>query len=304
MDPVSDSASHDLVAIKEPSLVSSGGRYHLYATVVDKSGGLNMTYSSFMDFSSASRATVYYMDYTSGFSGTRSAPQLLYVSGQKKWYLMNQASGPGYSTASDPGQTAAWTKPTTFFSSTPSIVTQNAGAGGPGWSDFWVICDSSNCHLFFANQNNVVYRSHTSLGSFPNGFGAPTIVMQATGSNSLFAVSGVYKVAGTGKYLLLVEAVGSKGRFIRSWTATALDGSWTALADTEESPFAGANNVTFTGTPWTKDIGQGELVRSGSDETATVSPCGMQFFFGGRDPYSSASTALLPWKLGLLTASN
>ncbi len=305
MDPVSDSGSHSLVAIKDPSLVLYNGRYQLYATVVaSTSGSMNMTYTSFTDFSSAGSATTYYMDYTAGFTGSRYSPQLFYMSGQKKWYLITQSSGPSYSTASDPTQPGTWTKPTNFFSSMPSIVTQDAGSGGIGWADFWVVCDTTNCHLFFTNQNNYLFRSQTSVGNFPNGFGTPVVVMQGSSSGSIYAASSVYKVNGTGKYLLLVEAVGSNGHYMRAFTASALDGSWTALADSEASPFAGASNVTFTGTKWTADISSGEIVRDGYDETMTVSPCNLRYFFQGRDPYSTATTALLPWKLGLLTKTN
>jgi endo-1,4-beta-xylanase len=226
------------------------------------------------------------------------------LSVQKKWYLITQSSGPSYSTATDPTQPATWTKPTSFFSSTPSIVTQNAGSGGIGWADFWVVCDATNCHMFFTNQNNYLFRSQTTVGNFPNGFGTPVVVMQGSSARSVNSASSVYKVNGTGKYLLLVEAVGGKGRYMRAFTSTALDGSWTALADSEASPFAGASNVTFTGSKWTADVSSGEIVRDGYDETMTVSPCNLRYFFQGRDPYSTATTALLPWKLGLLTKTN
>jgi endo-1,4-beta-xylanase len=158
--------------------------------------------------------------------------------------------------------------------------------------------------MFFTNQNGSLFRSQTSVGSFPSGFGTPVVVMKGASANSLYASAQVYKVKGTSKYLLLAEAIGSKGRYIRSWTADALDGSWTALADTEAAPFAGASNVTFSGTKWTADISHGEIVRDGYDETLTINPCGMQYFFQGRDQYSTASAALLPWKLGLLTKTN
>jgi endo-1,4-beta-xylanase len=304
MNPVSDSSSHMLVAIKDPTVVLYGGKYNLYATVVDTSGNTNMTYSAFAAFATSGLATAYYMDYTAGFSGSRYSPQLFYMSSQKKWYLITQSSGPSYSTAADPSQTTTWTKPATFFSSTPSIVTQNAGSGGVAWADFRVICDGTNCHMFFTNQNGSLFRSQTSVGSFPSGFGTPVVVMKGASANSLYASAEVYKVKGTSKYLLLAEAIGSKGRYIRSWTADALDGSWTALADTEANPFAGASNVTFSGTKWTADISHGEIVRDGYDETLTINPCNMQYFFQGKDPYSTASTALLPWKLGLLTKAN
>jgi endo-1,4-beta-xylanase len=305
MDPVSDGGSHQLAAIEDPSLVFYNGRYHLYATVVaNASGSMSMNYTSFTDFASSGSATTYYMDYTAGFTGSRYNPQLFYFSAQKKWYLITQSSGPSYSTATDPTQPGTWTKPIAFFSSTPSIVTQNAGSGGVGWTDFWVVCDTASCYLFFTNQNNYLFRSQTAVGSFPNGFGPPVVVMQGAGTTSLYASSRVYKVGGTGKYLLIAEAIGSKGRYMRSWTATALDSSWTALADTEANPFAGASNVTPSGSKWTTDISSGEIVRSGYDETMTISPCNLRYLFQGRDPYSTAGTALLPWKLGLLTQTD
>ena len=191
-----------------------------------------------------------------------------------------------------------------FFSSTPSIVTQNAGSGGIGWADFRVICDGTNCHMFFTNQNGSLFRSQTPIRNFPNGFGTPVVVMKGANANSLYASAEAYKVKGTTEYLLLAEAIGTTGRYIRSWTADALDGTWTALADTEANPFAGASNVTFSGTKWTADISHGEIIRDGYDETLTIDPCNMQYFFQGRDQYSTASTALLPWKLGLLTQTN
>ena len=304
MNPVSDSSSHNLVAIKDPTVALYSGKYHLYATVVDTAGNSNMTYTTFANFATSGSATTYYMDYTSGFSGSRYSPQLFHFSSQNKWYLITQSGGPSYSTAADPSQPSTWTKPTNFFSSTPSIVTQNAGSGGVGWADFWVICDSANCHMFFTNQNGTLFRSQTSLGSFPSGFGTPVVVMKGASANSLYASAQVYKVNGTSKYLLLVEAIGSKGRYIRSWTGDAPGGSWTALADTEANPFAGASNVTFAGTKWTADISHGEILRAGYEETLTINPCNLQYFFQGRDPYSTASTALLPWKLGLLTKTN
>ncbi len=303
MDPVSD-GSHNLVAIESPTTLLDKGQYALYATVVDTSGNATMTYSSFSSFAQAGRSPVYYLDNVTGFSGSHYAPQLFYFTPQSRWYLISQSSGPAYSTATDPTQPQTWSKPTSFFSTTPSIVSQNAGSAGITWTDFWVICDSANCYLFFTNQNGYVFRSQTSRGSFPNGFGTPVVVMQSSDGNSLYGGVSVYAVKGTGKFLLLVDAVGATGHYLRSWTASSLAGSWTALADSESTPFAGAQNVSFSGTAWTKDIGNGEILRESPDETMTVTPCNMQYVYQGKDPYSSATGNAIAWKLGLLTQTN
>jgi hypothetical protein len=54
-----------------------------------------------------------------------------------------------------------------------------------------------------------------------------------------------------------IEAEGTVGRYFRSLTATDLAGSWTPLAASESEPFAGASNVTFSGTAWTSNISHG-----------------------------------------------
>jgi hypothetical protein len=76
------------------------------------------------------------------------------------------------------------------------------------------------------------------------------------------------------------------------------------LADTESNPFARANNVTFDGTAWTRDISHGELIRSGIDQTLTLNPCDLRFLYQGMDPGATDSYNLLPWRLGLLTQTN
>ncbi len=290
--------------MKDPSVVFFNNQWHVYATDADTAGNFNMLYLNFTDWSQAAAATPYYMDQTPGFTGYHAAPQIFYFTPQKKWYLIYQSGPPQYSTADDLSQPSTWTPPASFFTTEPAIITTNGGS--IGWIDFWVICDGTNCFLFNSDDNGHWYRSQTTEADFPNGFGNTVIAMQDANKNNLFEASMVYKLKGMNEYLAAVEAIGPNGRYFRSWTAPALDGTWTALADTVASPFAGQSDVTFSGTAWTNSISHGELIRDGYDETLAVDPCHIQFLYQGLSSPASAGVTynLQPWELGLLTQTN
>jgi len=297
--PVAD-ATHDLIAVKDPTVVRYNDRWHVYATSVARGGIYGMVYVSFADWGEASKASFYTMDKTPGFKAYVAAPQLFYFTPQKKWYLVFQSGPPMFSTADAPDDPTKWTPPAPLFAKTPAIVEQNGG-----WLDFWVICDSQFCHLFFSNDKGRWYKSKTPIAKFPYGFGDPTVVMEDSEAGRLFEACNVYKMGGTNTYLALIEAFDRTSnwrRYFRSWTSDSLEGPWLPLHDNAASPFAGRQNVTFEGTAWSHDISHGEMIRAGHDETMAIDGSRLQYLYQGFDPTANTSSYnAIPWQLGLLT---
>jgi len=294
------SDSEGLAALKDPSIVFYNGLYHVFASTA-KASGYDLVYFNFADFNSANASTYHYLDATPIGSGYRAAPQVFFFAPQNLWYLIYQDGNAAYSTNTAIDNPSGWSAPKHFFSSVPSIVTQNMGSGS--WLDMWVICDTANCFHFSEDDNGHVYRAQTSLSSFPNGMSQPVIAMSDSNKNNLFEASNVYNVGN--EFLFIVECIGTNGRrYFRSWTAPTLSSSWTALAATQADPFAGAVNVAFSGTAWTDDISHGEMVRTNVDQTMTISPCNLRYFYQGISPTAGGDYNSLPWRLALLTQTN
>jgi enterochelin esterase-like enzyme len=293
--PVSD-ASHELLSVKDPTVVYHDGRWHVYATTANTKGHWSMVYLSFRDWSEAANAKPYYLDSNPNLRGYHCAPQVFYFRPHKKWYLIYQSQHPQYSTTNDISEPETWSKPMSFFSDKP-------GSAPHLWIDYWVICDDTHAYLFFTGDNGLLYRSRTTIGEFPQGMSDPKIAIEET-RDVLFEGSMTYKIKGTTKYLTLVEAL-SPNRFYRAFIADRLDGEWIPLAEAEthEQPFAGINNVTFEEgvEPWTSEISHGELIRDGNDETLTIDPANLRMLYQGRDPASGGPYHALPYRLGLLT---
>lgn len=298
-------ATHESLALKDPTVVRVNGKYHVFMTTASERSGWEMAYASFTDWSKASAAPIAYLDLSAIGPGYHCAPQVFYFAPQKLWYLVYQGGeGAMYSTSAKIDDPMSWSAPKTFFSKMPDIVKGATGKGN--WLDFWNICDDQKCYLFGADDEGRIFRSETAIGKFPQGFEGTTIVAaQEPDRADLFEAPMIYKIEGTGKYLVAVEAMGPKGRYFRSWTLDKLDGAWTPLAASLDNAFASVLNVRFDPAAVSEGISHGELVRDGYDQTPTVDFCQpLQFLYQALTPNSGVNNYLkLPYRLSLLTAT-
>lgn len=271
-----DVSSFDGVSVKDPSIVFSDGKWHLFFTGRD-AGNWRTGYASATSISGLKTASRTYMSSLNG-GGYFCAPQVLYFTAQNKWYLIYQSGlGATFSTNSNINNPNDWSA--------------GKAMGFTDGIDFWCIADDKKVYCFYSAQDGskIIKCRSTLVTDFPYKWSAPT-----TTATETFEAPHVYKNKADNKYYMMVEDI---ARHFELWQAKSLEGTWTKINE----KWASKTTLTETKEHWTDQVSHGEILRTGVNEKCeidNINKCQILIQGVVNGTYSGYET--IPYELGMI----
>ncbi|MDP4180652.1 MAG: non-reducing end alpha-L-arabinofuranosidase family hydrolase [Bacillota bacterium] len=272
---------YDYFGAKDPTIVYYGGKYHVFYTGANKSGGWQMLYTSASTIDGLKNAKRTYMSKIG--ESYFCAPEVFYYEPQKLWYLVYQdgSCGAAYATTTNIADPNSWSGPKSLGAS-----------GNMGW-DYYIICDDQYAYMYNTPSDNShkVYMRKTKLANFPKGWSSPTVAITDT-----FEASSVYKSKADGKYYLLSEDQ-KDGRYYELWSSSSAGGPWTKVS--EKWAWRG-NLKTYNADKWTNVVSHGELIRSGYNQKLEINDINRVDFLIQGTTNMSGEYQQIPFDLGII----
>jgi hypothetical protein len=271
---------YDYYAAKDPTIVYYGGKYHVFYTGANQSGGWQMLYTSASTIDGLKTASRTYMSKIG--ESYFCAPEVFYCEPKGLWYLVYQdgTCGAAYATSTNVGDPNSWSGPKSFGIS-----------GNMGW-DYYIIFDDNYAYMYNTpdSGNHNIYMRRTTIANFPNGWSSPTVSITDT-----FEGAEVYKSLADGQYYLLVEDM-KDGRYYECWTSSSAGGPWTKVAE----KWAWRGNLKYNADQWTTNVSHGELIRAGYNQKLEINDINRVDFLIQGTTNTSGDYQKIIWDLGVI----
>ena len=284
-------------SLKDPSIIRHEGFWHLFCTRRAVLHSHSIEYLKLEDLETGHPLERVVLPLKG--KGIR-APQVFFFTPDEQWYLLFQkevlnrgflVNLPFFSTSPSIDDPGSWSEP-------QMIILPDHEEKGE-WEDFWFISDRRKGFLFMTSKEGKFYRSETSLEEFPAGFSTPEVCLEGD-----FIEGGhVYWVPDWERYLAVIVASRYLQRYHKAYVSRTLDSGWEHFAITRTQSFVSISNVEFPSPePWADSFGHGELIRSGRDETMTVSTSGLAMLLPAVERLEMDGKLYreVPWKLALV----
>lgn len=271
---------YDYYGAKDPTIVYYGGKYHVFYTGANQSGGWQMLYTSASTISGLKTATRTYMSAIS--ESYFCAPEVFYYEPKGLWYLVYQDGtyGAAYSTTTNIADPSSWSGPKSFGIS-----------GNMGW-DYYIVCDDTYAYMYNtpSDGSGKLYMRKTTLANFPTGWGTPSVAISDS-----FEGSHIYKSLADGKYYMIIEDY-KDGRYYELWTSSSAGGSWTQVAE----KWAWRDNLSYKADSWTTNVSHGEIIRAGYNQKMEINDINQVDFLIQGTTNLNVAYQQINWDLGVI----